>query len=43
MNRKKYQGDVEAIKNAYNPDSIAVKYEKLFERLMKKGRKKTRE
>jgi hypothetical protein len=23
---------------AYNPDSIAAEYEKLFERLMKKGR-----
>src|SRR6266508_1326380 len=34
----KYRGDVESIKKAYNPDSIAAEYEKLFERLMKKGR-----
>jgi glycosyltransferase involved in cell wall biosynthesis len=32
----KYRGDVESIKKAYNPDSIAAEYEKLFERL--KGR-----
>ena len=31
----KYRGDIEAIKKAYNPDSIAAEYEKLFERLMK--------
>jgi len=35
---QKYQGDIEAIKKAYNPDSIAAEYEKLFQRLMKKGR-----
>jgi len=35
-NPKKYKGDIEAIKKAYNPDSIAQEYEKLFERLMKK-------
>ena len=34
----KYKGDTEAIKKAYDPDSIAVEYEKLFGRLMKKGR-----
>jgi glycosyltransferase involved in cell wall biosynthesis len=34
----KYRGDIESIKNAYNPDSVAAKYEKLFERLMKKGK-----
>ncbi|MEP0805301.1 MAG: glycosyltransferase family 4 protein [Chloroflexota bacterium] len=34
----KFQGDVESIKKSYNPDSIAQEYEKLFERLMKKGR-----
>jgi glycosyltransferase involved in cell wall biosynthesis len=34
----KYRGDTEAIKKAYNPDSIAVEYEKLFERLLKKRR-----
>ena len=33
-----YRGDIEAIRKAYNPDSIAVEYEKLFERLMHKGR-----
>ena len=32
----KYRGDIESIKKAYNPDSIAAEYEKLFERL--KGR-----
>ena len=31
---EKYRGDVEAIKKAYNPDSIATEYEKLFARLM---------
>ena len=35
---EKYRGDIETIKKAYNPDSIAVEYEKLFDRLMKKGR-----
>jgi glycosyltransferase involved in cell wall biosynthesis len=35
---QKYQGDTEAIKKAYNPDSIAAEYEKLFGRLMKQGR-----
>ena len=35
---QKYQGDIQAIKRAYNPDSIAAEYEKLFGRLMKKGR-----
>ena len=35
---KKYQGDIESINESYNPDSVAQKYEKLFERLMKKGR-----
>ena len=34
----KYRGDIESIKNAYDPDSVAAEYEKLFERLMKKGR-----
>jgi glycosyltransferase involved in cell wall biosynthesis len=34
----KYKGDLEAIKKAYNPDSIAAEYEKLFEQLMKKRR-----
>ena len=33
----KFRGDIESIKKAYNPDSIAAEYEKLFERLM--GRK----
>jgi glycosyltransferase involved in cell wall biosynthesis len=35
---EKYRGDIAAIRKAYNPDSIAAEYEKLFERLMKKGR-----
>jgi glycosyltransferase involved in cell wall biosynthesis len=35
---EKYRGDVEAIKRAYNPDAIAAEYEKLFKRLLKKGK-----
>lgn len=35
-NPEKYRGDIAAIKQAYNPDSIAQEYEKLFEKLMKK-------
>jgi glycosyltransferase involved in cell wall biosynthesis len=35
---QKYRGDIEAIKKAYNPDSIAAEYEKLFARLLKKGK-----
>ncbi|GAB1472236.1 glycosyltransferase family 4 protein [Chloroflexota bacterium] len=35
---KKFRGDIESIKKSYNPDSVAAEYEKLFERLMKKGR-----
>ena len=35
---QKYRGDIEAIKKSYDPDSIAQEYEKLFERLMKKGK-----
>ena len=35
---QKYHGDIEAIKKAYNPDSIAAEYEKLFARLSKKGK-----
>ena len=35
---EKYRGDLEAIRKAYDPDSIAAEYEKLFERLMKNGR-----
>ena len=35
---KKFQGDIDSIKQSYNPDSIAQEYEKLFDRLMKKGR-----
>ncbi|MEO7839730.1 MAG: glycosyltransferase, partial [Anaerolineales bacterium] len=30
----KFRGDIEAIKKAYNPDSIAGEYEKLFTKLM---------
>ena len=33
----KFRGEIESIKNAYKPDSIAAAYEKLFQRLMKKG------
>jgi glycosyltransferase involved in cell wall biosynthesis len=35
---QKFRGDIASIKKAYKPDSIAAEYEKLFERLMKKGR-----
>ena len=35
-NPEKYKGDVPAIHTAYNPDSIAQEYEKLFARLMKR-------
>ena len=35
---EKYRGDVEAIKKAYDPDSVAAEYEKMFKRLMKKGK-----
>ncbi|MCK6538682.1 MAG: glycosyltransferase family 4 protein [Anaerolineales bacterium] len=31
---QKFQGDIEAIRKAYNPDSIAQEYEKLFAKLM---------
>ena len=30
----KFRGDIESIRKAYNPDSIAAEYEKLFKRLM---------
>jgi glycosyltransferase involved in cell wall biosynthesis len=32
---EKYRGDIEAIRTAYNPDSIAAEYEKLFQSLMR--------
>lgn len=35
---EKYRGDIAALKKAYNPDSIAAEYEKLFARLLKKGK-----
>jgi glycosyltransferase involved in cell wall biosynthesis len=35
-NPKTYRGDVDAIHTAYNPDSIAQEYEKLFAKLMRK-------
>jgi len=35
---KKFKGNIESIKKSYDPDSIAQEYEKLFERLMQKGR-----
>jgi len=31
---QKFKGDIEAIKKAYNPDSVAQEYEKLFAKLM---------
>jgi len=31
---QKYKGDVEALRKAYNPDSVAQEYEKLFAKLM---------
>lgn len=34
-NKEKYRGDIVSIKKAYDPDSIAQEYEKLFARLMK--------
>lgn len=34
-NSQKFRGDVAGIKKAYDPDSIAQEYEKLFERLKK--------
>ncbi len=33
---QKIKGDVELIKKTYNPESVAIEYEKLFERLMGK-------
>jgi glycosyltransferase involved in cell wall biosynthesis len=33
---QKVQGDLDAIKKSYDPDSIAQEYEKLFQRLMKR-------
>jgi glycosyltransferase involved in cell wall biosynthesis len=35
-NKEKYRGDIESIKKAYDPDSIAQEYEKLFAKLKKK-------
>jgi glycosyltransferase involved in cell wall biosynthesis len=35
---EKYRGDIASIRKAYDPDSIAAEYEKLFKRLLKKGR-----
>ncbi len=32
-----YRGDIAAIRQAYDPDSVAAEYEKLFERLMHRG------
>lgn len=34
-NPQKFKGDIAALKKAYDPDSIAAEYEKLFSRLMK--------
>jgi glycosyltransferase involved in cell wall biosynthesis len=35
-NKEKYRGDISAIKTAYDPDSVAQEYEKLFTTLMRK-------
>ncbi|MGE5073404.1 MAG: glycosyltransferase family 4 protein [Anaerolineae bacterium] len=35
---QEYRGDIAAIRAAYDPDSIAAEYEKLFESLMRKER-----
>jgi glycosyltransferase involved in cell wall biosynthesis len=35
---QKFRREVDSIKKSYDPDSIAAEYEKLFQRLMKKGR-----
>ncbi len=35
---EKYQGDIASIQKAYNPDFIAAEYEKLFARLLRKGK-----
>jgi len=32
----RFRGDIESIKKAYDPDTVAAEYEKLFERLMKR-------
>ncbi len=37
-NPQKYKGDIATIKKAYDPDSVAQEYEKLFANLMKKGK-----
>ena len=34
-NKEKYRGDIPTIRTAYDPDSIAQEYEKLFAKLMK--------
>ena len=34
---EKYRGDIQSIRRAYDPDSVAAEYEQLFERLMRKG------
>ena len=34
--KEKYRGDLPAIKAAYNPDTVAQEYEKLFAKLMRK-------
>jgi glycosyltransferase involved in cell wall biosynthesis len=33
-----YRGDIASIEKIYNPDSIAAEYEKLFQRILRKGR-----
>lgn len=35
---QKFRGDIEFIRKSYDPNSIAAEYEKLFSRLVKKGR-----
>jgi glycosyltransferase involved in cell wall biosynthesis len=36
-NREKYHGDPQAIKKAYDPESVVMEYEKLFEKLGVRG------
>jgi len=35
---KNFQGDIESIRRSYDPNAVVTEYEKLFERLVKKGR-----
>jgi glycosyltransferase involved in cell wall biosynthesis len=35
---QKFKGDITTVKKSYDPDSVAQVYEKLFTKLMKKGK-----